>query len=127
VSRLRDAYELLLVPRDALEEDFDGLPRPGPDLEGIADPAERVAALQDAVLDAWPTGGAAGHAGALEPPPEHPLGVDPTAHFLARVLIPVIAGAPGEAPERDGDAVVVDNWARRFVPSTRLIQRWLGI
>jgi hypothetical protein len=123
-SRLRDAYELLLVPRDGLDDDFDGLPPAGPDLSAIADPDERLAALQDAVLDAYPSGGSAGQAGGLPPLPEHPVGMDPTAQFLARVLIPVTADAP---PQRDGEDVVVDNWSRRFVPSTRLIQRWLGI
>jgi hypothetical protein len=55
--------------------------------------------------------------------PDHPTGVDPTAQFVARVLIPVTAGTP---PERDGAAVVVDNWSRRFVPSTRLLLRLIG-
>jgi hypothetical protein len=123
-SRLRDAYELLLVPRDGLDDDFDGLPPAGPDLVAIVDPDERLAALQDAVLDAYPSGGSAGQAGGLAPLPEHPVGMDPTAQFFARVLIPVTADAP---PQRDGEDVVVDNWSRRFVPSTRLIQRWLGI
>lgn len=122
-SRLRDAYELQLVPRDGLDDDFDGLPPSGPDLAGIADPDERRAALQDAVLDGWPEGGTAGRADALPPLPEHPVGIDPTAQFVARVLIPVTADEP---PERDGGGVVVDNWARRFVPSARLVQRWLG-
>jgi hypothetical protein len=122
-SRLRDAYELLMVPRDGLDDDFDGLPMAGTDLAGIADPAERSAALQDAVLDAWPEEGLAPSPDALAPLPEHPIGIDPTAQFLARVLIPVTADSP---PERDGTAVLVDNWPRRFVPSNRLILRWLG-
>ena len=45
-SRVRDAYELQLVARDGLDDDFDGLPAPGPDLAGIADPAERRAACR---------------------------------------------------------------------------------
>lgn len=122
-SRLRDAYELLLVARDGLDDDFDGLPTAGPDLAAIADPDQRRAALQDAVLDAWPAQGTPTSPDALPPLPEQPTGMDPTAQFLARVLIPVSAGNP---PERDGPAVLVDNWPRRFVPSTRLIQRWLG-
>jgi hypothetical protein len=122
-SRLRDAYELLLIPRDGLDDDFDGLPPPGPDLAAIADPEERQAALHDAVLDSWPAAGTAGQAGTLAPLPEHPTGADPTAQFIARVLIPVTAGLP---PERDGAGVVVDNWSRRFVPSIRLLQRLIG-
>lgn len=123
-ARLRDAYELLLVPRDGLDDDFDGLPPGGPELADIADPDERRAALQDAVLEGWPEGGTAGRSDSLPPLPEHPVGIDPTAQFLARVLIPVTGDAP---PERDGGGVVVDNWARRFVPSAHLLQRWLGV
>ena len=123
-SRLRDAYELLLVTRPGLDDDFDGLPPAGTDLSAIADADERRAALQDAVLDGWPEEGTAGQANALPPLPEQPTGLDPTAQFLARVLIPVSAGTP---PARDGAGVVVDNWSRRFVASTHLLQRLLGI
>jgi hypothetical protein len=123
-SRLRDAYELLLVARDGLDDDFDGLPPPGDDLSAIADPDARRAALQDGVLDAWPEEGTAGRQDALAPLPEHPTGMDPTAQFLARVVVPVTAGTP---PDRNGEGVVVDNWSRRFVPSTRLLQRLLGV
>lgn len=124
VARLRDAYELLLVPRDGLDDDFDGLPPPGPDLAGIGDAADRRAAVQDAVLDGWPAEGGAEEEDGLPPLPEHPTGMDPTAQFLARLLIPVTADAP---PQRDGDGVVVDNRSRRLVPSSHLLQRWLGI
>jgi len=125
VSRLRDAYELLLIPRDGLDDDFDGLPVLGPDFAAMADDAARRAALQDAVFAAWPADGRSGDDMPLEPGPEHPTGSDPSSQFLARVLIPVLAGNP---PERDlAAAVVVDNGARRFVPSTQLIQRWLNV
>lgn len=127
-SRLRDAYELLLIPRDGLDNDdpadvHHGLPLRGPDLAAIADADARRAALQDAVLDAWPASGS-GIADTLPPLPEHATGLDPTAQFLARLLIPVAAGNP---PARVDGAVIVDNWARRFVPSTQLLQGWLGI
>jgi hypothetical protein len=123
-SRVRDAYELSLVPRPGLDDDFDGLPDPGGDLVEIADAADRRAALQDRILDAWTGTGRAGEEGGLPPLEEHVVGMDPTAQFLARVLLPVNADEP---PERDGDGVVVDNWSRRFVSSTRLLQDWLGI
>ena len=127
-SRLRDAYELLLVARDGLDNDdpadvHHGLPLRGPDLAAIADADARRNALQDAVLDAWPASGS-GNAGTLPPLPEHATGLDPTAQFLARVLIPVAAGNP---PVREDAAVIVDNGARRFVPSAQLLQRWLSI
>lgn len=122
-SRLRDAHELLLVPREGLDDDFDGLPDPGPDLSEVTDVTERRAALEDAVLAAWSGSGTTG-ADKPQPGPQHPLGVDPTARLLARVLIPVTADSP---PERDGVQVLVDNWVRRFAPSIHLLQRWLGL
>jgi hypothetical protein len=122
-SRLRDAYELALVARDALEAGSNGLPAPGPDLAAIADLAARRAALQDEVLDAWSASGRSGQEGQLAPLPEHPRDIDTTAVFLARVLLPA---TPDDPPQRDGTAVLVDNWSRRFVPSTGLQLRWLG-
>lgn len=122
-SRLRDAYELLLIPRDGLNAAAPSLPVIGPDLTGIVDPDARRAAVQDAVLAAWPEQGVSGEAGGLAPLPEHPLGIDRSAQFLARVLIPVTAGNP---PQRSGEAVVVDNWPRRFAPSNQMLQRWIG-
>ena len=121
-SRLRDAYELLLIARDALDDDFDGLPDAGPDLAAIADPAARRAALQDTVLDAWDASGRGGDE--LPPASETPRDADVTAVFLARVLIPASGDDP---PQRDGTAVLVDNWSRRFVPSAALFMRWLGV
>jgi hypothetical protein len=124
-SRLQDAYELLLLTRDGLDATHTGLPGPGPDLAAIADPVARRAALQDAILDSWGASGRSGQQGQLAPLPEQPGSLnDPTAVFLARVLIPATADNP---PKRDGNAVLVDNWARRFVPSIALLGRWLGI
>src|SRR4029450_1702295 len=106
-SRVRDAYELPLAAREGLDDGFDGLPSPGPDLAGIADPAARRAELQDSILDAYPASGRAGSPGEPDPLPEHPLGVDRTSVFLARVVIPVGAANP---PARAGAAVLVDSW-----------------
>jgi hypothetical protein len=75
------------------------------------------------VLAAWTASGRSGQQGQLAPLPEHPRDLDPTAVFLARVLLPV---TPDDPPQRDGTAVLVDNWSRRFVPSTGLMLRWLG-
>jgi hypothetical protein len=122
-SRVRDAYELVIVARDGLDDGFDGLPARGPDLAAIADPAERRARLHDAILASYPVGGHAGRPGELPPLPEHPNDVDPSAVFLARVLVPV---GPGNPPARAGAAVVVDNWRRRFVASALLLARWVG-
>lgn len=119
-ARLRDAYELQLIPRPSLDDDYTGLPLP------VADPviadtgataAARRNAMQDSVLQAY------GGSGSLEPLPEQPAGVDRSAVFLARVFIPVDAGSP---PARTADAVLVDNWARRFLPPVPLLGQWAG-
>ena len=138
VSRLRDAYELHLVTRPGLDDAFDGLPTPAGALqiEGEsaadalareaalgnpgADPAAHNAALQDAVLHGY----ARSADGAPEPGPEHPAGIDPSAVFIARVLVPV---ATDDATSRDGDAVLVDNYSRRFLPGAALLARWGGL
>jgi len=126
-SRVRDAYELLLIPREGLDDDYDGLPA-APGAAAVGDPdaeaAARHAALQDAVLAAYAASGRAGNTGQLAPLPEQPNGLDPTAVFIARTLIPVAAGDP---PVRQGDAVLVDNWRRRFIPSASLLAQWIGI
>lgn len=123
-SRVRDAYELLLVPRaDGLDDDFTGLPALGPDLAQIADIDERRAALQDAIFAAYPVQGRAGAASELPAPPGHPPQIDPTAVFLARVFVPV---GPADPPVRLAVAVQVDNFSRRFVPQALLIARWIG-
>ena len=122
-SRVRDAYELQLIAREGLDDGFNGLPSSGPDLAAIANPDERRARLQDAILDSYQASGRAGSPGDLDPLPEHPAGVDRTSVFLARVVIPVGAANP---PARAGTAVVVDSWRRRFVASSSLISRWVG-
>ncbi|HEU4926243.1 MAG TPA: hypothetical protein VFT24_04310 [Vicinamibacterales bacterium] len=123
-SRVRDAYDLHLIVRQGLDDAFNGLPAPGVDLAGIADLAERRARLQDAILDSYPASGRAGSPGELDPLPEHPAGVDRTAVFLARVVVPVGAANP---PARAGTAVLVDGWRRRFIPSSLLVSRWIGV
>ncbi len=122
-SRVRDAYELQLALREGLDDRFDGLPAPGLDLAAIADAAARRARLQDAILDSYPAGGVVAGADGVAPLAEHPSGIDPTAVFLARVMIPVGATDP---PLRDGRGVVVDGWSRRFAPSTMQLAQWIG-
>ena len=123
-SRLRDAYELHLVARtDGLDDDFSGLPDLGPDLAAIANIDDRRAALQDALLGAYPPRGRSGSTDPIAPPAGHPRELDPTAVFLARVIVPVGAANP---PARTADPVLVDNYSRRFVPAAALIARWIG-
>lgn len=123
-SRLRDAFEVHLVLRgDGLDDDFNALPQQDRDLAGLT-PAARRDAMHDAVLDGWPDlAGNSGAAGALAAPPGHPPGLDPTAVFLARVFLPVVAGNP---PARSGDAIV-DNGGRRVLPHLGLLAGALGL
>jgi hypothetical protein len=113
-SRLSDAYELLLVARTGLSDVYSGLPLPPAAVvlsdEGATE-ATRRDALQDAVLAPYP--GAA----PLGPSPEQPPDIDPSAVFVARVFLPVNAANP---PVRTADLPVIDNYARRFVPSAAL-------
>jgi hypothetical protein len=130
-SRLHDAYELHLIARsDGLDVDnpdptrrFIGLPDLGPNLAGTADISQRRAELQDFILAAYPVSGTAGIAGAIARPAGHPPDLDPTAVFLARVLIPV---GPANPPQRTNETVRIDNFSRRFVPSATLLARWVG-
>lgn len=120
-ARIHDAYELRLIARGGLDVDYDGLPLPpGASTVGAdgASAAERRDAVQDAILRGYAGGGA------LAPLPEQPPDCDPTAVFLGRVFLPVDAATP---PARTADAVVVDNWGRRFLPSLALLAQWHGL
>jgi len=120
-SRVRDAYELQLVARPALTDTQNGLPRAS-DAERVfvdttADAEARRNALQDEILAAYAA--AYGSSGAALPPgPEHPSGVDPSAVFIARVLLPVDNSL---VPQRTAEPPLVDNYARRFLPALSLL------
>jgi hypothetical protein len=129
-SRLRDAYELQLVPRLGLGPTtagtYTGLPLPPGDPvigDTTATAAERRNAVQDAVLHGYGGSGQAGGSGGLAPLPEHPAGLDRSAVFLARVFIPVDNANP---PARTAGAPLVDNWARRILPPVALLGQWAG-
>jgi hypothetical protein len=120
-SRIRDAFEITLVPR---KESTPPLPKsPWPDLTG-GNPKQ----LHEALLDAWHEGtDFLDGQGRLLPAEEHVAGQDTTSVFLARVLISATAPAnTGERPGRTG-AVTVENLGRRFVYPTGPLAAWLGI
>jgi hypothetical protein len=141
-SRVRDAYELLLLPHPGLNLSFSGLPLRAGSVhipgeaplaaaareavlgDVTADAAARRAALQDSTLYGYPaTTGNSDGTTTLAPLAEHVVGMDTSAIFLARVLIPIATGNP---PIRAGDAVLVDNYSRRFLPGVALLARWAG-
>jgi hypothetical protein len=126
-ARLRDSHACTLVIRT---ETPPPLPQdPWPDLATMADVTSRRAALRNAILNAWKEDTAWKSQDGLKPLPEHALGQDATAVFLARLTLPAVAGAdPQLRPVRDLTAPVdVDNHSRLFVYTTGALVRWLGI
>lgn len=145
ISRVRDAYELQMYVRAGLDDGFSGLPLPAGSVavpgeteaeaaareaamgDPTADPAAHRSALQDAVLYGYAPRGEGGgiddDVGTLAPAAEHPQGADTSSIFLARVLIPI---GPGDPPARETDAVLVDNYSRRFLPGVAMLARWNG-
>ena len=128
-SRVRDAYELCLVPR--FESDAD-LPLPFDAWSGIqgGTPEERATAAREASLDAWE---------ALSLPPsthvggwhENPSSIDPTAVLLARMRLPA-GPAPNaaSAPLPDWSAGTwadpnphIDNSVRNFLFPASALRR----
>ena len=130
-SRLRDGYEIRLLPRP--EDDLDTRVPP-PVWPPIADgtPAERQATLRAQVFGAW----AARELGAtadddlrhqLPARPEHLANQDTTAVFLARVTIPAARAVAGQKPVRTGAAPTVRNDDRRFVYAPAALARLAGV
>ncbi|MCC9076848.1 hypothetical protein FKZ61_012090 [Litorilinea aerophila] len=123
-SRLQDGYELELVIRTEADPP---LPQPlWPDLAAVP-PADRAGALRAAILQAWREGTAFTDLGGLTPLPEHALGQDPTALFLARLLLPATAAASPAPPIRGTQPVQVGNDARPLVYPSGALARWLGL
>jgi len=125
-ARLRDSYELTLVIRQEASADLtQHLPqKPWGDF-GTGD---RQAALQTAILNAWHEGSDQWDETGLKPLAEHATGQDPTALFLARLVLPAAAALPGQRPVRSADAVIVpDNSQRSFVYAAGAIARWLEL
>lgn len=124
-ARLRDAFQIDLVIRT--EADLDAnLPKdPWRELANADDPAQ----LQAAILDGkgWQEQLGRDEQGDLLPLPEHAVGQDATALFLARLVI--AASPPTDEQPRpsrpDPVLVEVNNSARAFVYTTSVLRRWL--
>jgi hypothetical protein len=121
-SRVRDAYELSLVPRT---EAGDNPPEPGDPWAAIAGgtPAARLASAERMSLDMWRQ--------VSETAPENPAGVDPTAVLLARLRLPAQENPQvDEAPTPDWSAATwtpaerhLDNTVRRvLLPPAALLR-----
>ncbi|MCE9670521.1 hypothetical protein LY474_22205 [Myxococcus stipitatus] len=146
-ARLRDGFELRLVPR--LESAAQPLPtvpvgpwpRPAggtPFPGGGGDEAARRSALKKAILDSWLPSrqalldrlwGDAFLPHALRFDASQPGGkvADPAWVFLARVAVGVTAAVDGGGrPVRSG-TVAVDNEMRPFAVTVAALARWLGI
>lgn len=128
-SRIRDAYELTMRARIGLDDDYSGLPEPlgSPAVGNGGGNAElqraRRDAAQDALLDGYVRATRTTAQGLLEPQAEHPLGLDTSAVFLARVFIPVGVADP---PTRTAEGPIADNWGRRFLPPAALLAQANG-
>jgi hypothetical protein len=122
-SRLRDGYELSLVPRRL------GLPLPEsklPDLDGIDDAQARMRKLQDHLFGAWQETEKNWNERGLAPAREHVTGQDTSSVFLARIAIPATK-ENSDRPVRVPDTQVrVDNHSRQFVYTARALGRVLG-
>jgi hypothetical protein len=131
-SRVRDAYELTLVPRPEADGDLPRAFDPWADIAG-ADVGERLAAARAASLDLWQTLAA--------PPPNHvgpwrenPAGTDPNAVLLARLRLPAGPAPDGaSAPDPDwsaaawGDpAATPDNDVRNVLLPAAAVWRVVG-
>jgi hypothetical protein len=133
-SRLRDAYELLMLPRTGLDTAFAGLPLPAAGAAVNATPADdaerraRRDAAQDASLAAWDRATQKAPDGTLGPGAEHELGMDTSAVFLARVFIPVeLPTSPADPLQRTSETPLVDNGGRRFLPTASVLAQALGL
>ncbi len=148
-ARLRDGYELRLVPRvESLPPDVPKAPWP-PTLNGkpwpdpSVDEATRRTKLKEAIFAAWHPGRPALldalRASEFLPAElrfdtEQPDGkeLDPSWVFLARVVIAVsqteleMAADGTKRPKRTG-TVLVDNEMRPFAVTVAALARWLGI
>jgi hypothetical protein len=81
-----------------------------------------IASLQQSIL--------AGTLGPQGSSAEYPPGFDPTAVFLARILVPATAGTGGAAPTWDLTGLSstdIDNSKRLFVIPSSILARWNGL
>ena len=121
-SRRRDFYDLELIVRDAVDAP---LPTdPWAAVSALGDMTARRNKVHDMLFAAWREGTDAWDNNGPTPQPEHVVGQNPTAVFLARLTLPLTADTP---PQRDTtQAVVVQNDVRQFVYTPGALVHWLA-
>ena len=128
-NRLLDSFAMQLVLRT---EANPGVPQDQWLLTGAV-PAGAVSAnytksLQQSILNAK-SGAAAGQPfspnGGI--PAEYPKGFDYSSVFLARLAIPATAGAAGQPPNYNLNAIAVDNFKRLFLYPLSLVARSMAL
>jgi hypothetical protein len=125
-ARIRDSYRLELLQRTEVDQLEANLPRDRwADLGAIANLDARRSELQKRILDGWKGGTDQWDSRGPVPLPEHVEAQDPTALFLARLIIPATINSDNRVI-RNGD-VSVRNDLRQFVYSTAALAAWSGI
>ena len=125
-ARIRDSYRLELLQRTEVDQLKANLPRDRwANLGAIANLDERRSELQKRILDGWKGGTDQWDSRGPVPLPEHVEAQDPTALFLARLIIPATINADNRVI-RKGD-VSVRNDLRQFVYSTAALAAWSGM
>jgi hypothetical protein len=121
-SRWRDFYDLELIVRDAVDAP---LPvNPWAEVSALGDPTARRNKVHELIFASWREGTDAWDEHGPTRRPEHVVGQNPTAVFLARLTIPLTADDP---PQRDTTQdVVVQNDVRQFVYTAGALVSWLG-
>lgn len=124
-ARLRDGYETELVLRKE-EKPVDPQSH-WPTVTGSTQ-AERTTQLREAIYLAWQESTKEKGLDGLEALAEHPIGLDTTSLFLARMIIPADKVGAGQAPtRRPNDPVVINNDLRPFVITANALALILGI
>jgi hypothetical protein len=124
-ARVRDGYQLELILR---EEADPALPQSAfPNLLDLVE-SKRPEALRKVIFDAWHEGTDYDNLGQLIKKPEHAIGQDASALFLARMIIPADEPVAGGTPERrDTENLEIRNDLRQFVITGNALAAMLGI
>lgn len=121
-SRRRDFYDLELIMRDAVDAPLPA--NPWAEVSALGDATARRNKVHEILFASWREGTDAWDQDGPTRQPEHVVGQNPTAVFLARLTLPLTADNP---PQRDtAQDVVVQNDVRQFVYTTGALVHWLG-